>query len=130
MIPMAKWGRARVVFVGRICRKAIHKYLARRRDKDCHLWVTINGDPMTKTSLRDMVVDVAERARVAVPGLHDFRRTFALNFLRNNPNDLISLQRLMGHRSLRIIERYVAFTVDDLSAAHQRGSPVDGRYGK
>ena len=130
MIPKSKSGHPRIVFIGNITRKAIMKYVSRRRDKCEYLWIKVDGNQLTKDSLRDIVVDVAERAHVAVPGLHDFRRTFALNFLRNNPNDLISLQRLMGHRSLRIIERYVAFTVDDLSAAHQRGSPVDGRYGR
>ena len=60
-----------------------------------------------------------------LPTLHSFRRAFALNFLRNNPGDIYSLQRLMGHADLTVLRRYLAQTEGDIQEAYQRGSPVD-----
>ena len=56
--------------------------------------------------------------------LHDFRRAFALNMLRNGA-DISSLQRLMGLSDLSVLQRYLAQTDLDLQTAHLRSSPVD-----
>jgi integrase len=58
------------------------------------------------------------------PTLHDFRRAFALNMLRNGV-DIFALQRLMGHSDLQIMRRYLAQNNEDNQLAHMRGSPVD-----
>jgi integrase/recombinase XerD len=58
------------------------------------------------------------------PGLHDFRRAFALNFLRNG-GDIYSLQNLMGHADLQDLSLYLAQTTEDLHVAHRNFSPVD-----
>lgn len=38
---------------------------------------------------------------------------------------MISLQRLLGHADLTVIQRYLAQTEGDLQAAHAKASPVD-----
>ena len=55
---------------------------------------------------------------------HDFRRAFALNCLRNGM-DLMTLARLMGHTTIKVLKRYVALTDVDLRNAHEKASPVD-----
>jgi len=75
--------------------------------------------------LRSMVQRRARAAGVRAPGLHDFRRAFALLALRGGV-DLVSLQRLMGHSGLDVLRRYLAQTEADLRAAHAKGAPVDG----
>ena len=59
------------------------------------------------------------------PGLHSFRRAFALLSLRTGNIDLDFLRRMMGHSDLSIIDRYLAQTTDDLKRVHDRSSPVD-----
>jgi len=56
--------------------------------------------------------------------LHDFRRAFALNYLRNG-GDIYNLQKLMGHADLQVLRRYLAQTTEDLKIAHHNFSPVD-----
>ena len=75
--------------------------------------------------LNEIIRRRAAAAKVEKPGLHDFRRAFTLNFLRNNPGDIYSLQKLMGHADLQVLRRYLAQTDNDLHEAHRRGSPVD-----
>jgi integrase/recombinase XerC/integrase/recombinase XerD len=44
--------------------------------------------------------------------------------LRNGA-DVFSLQRLMGHSDLSILNRYLAQTDIDLQVTHMKASPVD-----
>jgi len=55
---------------------------------------------------------------------HAFRRGFAVAFLRNG-GDVFTLQQIMGHATLEMTRRYVAFLDEDLKAAHLRFSPGD-----
>jgi len=66
----------------------------------------------------------AKWANVEISSPHDFRRAFAINMLRSGI-DLISLARLMGHSSLKTLQRYLKQIPDDLQAAHNKGGPVD-----
>jgi len=66
----------------------------------------------------------AKSVDIEKPSLHDFRRAFALNFLRNG-GDIYSLQKLMGHADLQVLRRYFAQTNEDLKIAHSNFSPVD-----
>lgn len=63
-------------------------------------------------------------ANIKKSSLHDFRRGFALNYLRNG-GDIYTLQKLMGHADLQVLRRYLAQTDEDLLIAHQNFSPVD-----
>jgi len=55
---------------------------------------------------------------------HALRHTFATLFLRNGGN-VFALQRLLGHTSLAMTERYLTLTGDDLAAAHQHHSSAE-----
>ena len=54
---------------------------------------------------------------------HRFRHTFAVNFLRNG-GDPYALQMLLGHESMEMVRHYIALASADLTAAHQKASPV------
>ena len=47
----------------------------------------------------------AAQAGVTTPGLHDFRRCFAVTCLRSGM-DLVTLSRLLGHSSVAVIQKY------------------------
>lgn len=46
---------------------------------------------------------------------HRFRRSFATEYLRANPQDLIGLQRLMRHEQVSTTSGYVMYLPDDLT---------------
>lgn len=118
-----KGSKSRVVYVGRKTRQAIRKYLTIAPKSD-YLFCTDLGDPLTYWGLRDMVVRKAKKAEIKPPSLHSFRRLFALTMLRNGV-DIYSLQLLMGHADLQVLQRYLKLTNQDTMAAHIKGSPVD-----
>ena len=124
-IRHAKGGKSRTVFVGKTTRRAIRAYLKHRQDSCPALWVTDEGERLTYSGLRQVIRRAAARAGLPEPGLHAFRRAFAVSCLRNGV-DVYSLQALMGHASLQVLKRYLKLTGDDLQAAHMRGGPVDG----
>jgi len=71
---------------------------------------------MVYETLRSAVRYRAFQAEISAPTLHSFRRAFALNCIRAGV-DILTLQRLMGHRSLEATRRYVKNTDEDLRQA-------------
>lgn len=128
-INCGKGRKPRVVFLGQTSRRALRSYLRVRTSNQTKLeglpcWVTNTGDRLTYSGLDQIIRRRSKLALVPKPGLHDFRRAFAINFLRNG-GDVYSLQRLMGHADLQVLRRYLAQTNEDLRIAHQKFSPVD-----
>lgn len=124
LIRHGKGNKFRVVFFGSKTRRAIRKYLSMRNDHNPALWVTDQGDRMNFYTLQDVVRRAAERAGIPRPGLHDFRRAFALSLLRSGV-DLVTIKRLLGHSSLAMLERYLAQNSDDLQSAYNRTAPTN-----
>lgn len=129
-VRMGKGQKSRYVFMGNKTRRAVTVYLRRRKDKDLStradapLWVVSTGKRLTPPGLREVIRRLAVRAGVTEPGLHDFRRAFAVNALRAGM-DIVTLARLMGHSTLATTQRYLALVKDDLRQSHAKASPVD-----
>jgi site-specific recombinase XerD len=41
--------------------------------------------------------------------------------------DLVTLSRLMGYTTIKVLQQYLKQLPEDLQEAHRRGSPVDNR---
>ena len=124
LIKPGKGNKPRTVFLGKKARRALRAYLRERRDICKALWVTRSGERLTYWGLRQVIRRKAQEANIPVPSLHDFRRAFALESLRNGA-DVYSLQKLMGHADLQVLRRYLAQTTNDIRVAHEQSSPVD-----
>ncbi|MEA4811141.1 MAG: tyrosine-type recombinase/integrase [Anaerolineaceae bacterium] len=124
IIRKGKGGKPRIALIGKTTRRLVRAYLRDRREKSAALWASESGERLTYWGLNQMIRRRAAQARIKKPGLHDFRRAFALNCLRNGM-DVFTLQRLMGHADLQVLRRYLAQTDDDLRLAHAKASPVD-----
>lgn len=107
LIREGKGGKSRTVFVGLKARRALINYMrlrdspllqSLRKRHSVHesdaLWLTDEGTPLTKSGIRHLVKRRAAQAGLPEPGLHEFRRAFAINSLRNGM-DVITLQRLL-----------------------------------
>jgi integrase len=79
--------------------------------------------PLSRYALGRLVKRLGDRAGVHGATVHRFRHTFAIEFLRNQPN-IFALQRMLGHSSLEMVRRYLAIAQADVEVAHQEGSPV------
>jgi len=82
-------------------------------------------EPLTYDGLRQIIQRRSKLAGLKKePTLHDFRRQFALSML-NNGVDIFALHRLMGHKDISILRRYLAQTTEDIRIAHDKGSPIE-----
>ncbi len=129
-IPHWEGNKRRVVFLGKRARKELRHYLKDRPGLTVKspLWVTDEGDRLTRAGLRQVLRRLAETAGLPKePGAHDFRPASTLNMPRNGC-DIVTLSRLMGHSGLEILKRSLAHTDQDLRDAHQRNSPVDNIF--
>lgn len=124
VVRHGKGDKRRMVFIGTKAKKALRKYLPERRQDEPALFQTEAGERMTYWTLKDLLVDRAEKAGVPRPSLHAFRRTFALEALRNGMN-VYTLQRLMGHATLDVTRVYLNQSPGDLQLDHLRASPAD-----
>jgi integrase/recombinase XerD len=123
----AKGGKGRVVYLGKAARRALWRYLSSRADgadADAPLFVGKLHRRMDKGLLRQLIVRLGEKAGVAHAHPHRFRHTFALTYLRSG-GDVFTLQALLGHRTLEMVQHYARLAQVDIEHAHRRASPVD-----
>lgn len=127
-VRYGKGGKTRAVFLGRKTRRALRAYLRLRNDQCPAMFVSRERERLTYNGLRLLLDRKVILAKLETkPSLHDFRRAFALNMLRNGV-DVFSLQRLLGHSDLQVMRRYLAQNNQDSQLAHILGSPVDKNF--
>jgi integrase/recombinase XerD len=114
----------RIVYVGPKVRKTLLQYLARRdRLAQSPLWLS-RGKRLSVNGLHLVLRRVGDRAQVEHCHAHTMRRTFALWSLRAGMNIYV-LQRLMGHKSLTQLQRYLSLVDIDLAQSVREHDPVD-----
>jgi integrase/recombinase XerD len=121
-----KGDKFRTVYLGKNSRRAVRRYLKTRSELFNHspLWITNDGCRLAISGLREIIRRRARDANIDSPGIHDFRRCFAIEFLRNE-GDIFTLQKILGHSSLEMVRRYLALARADCEIAHRKASPVD-----
>ena len=123
----AKGGKGRMVYLGKVPRRALWRYLAEREDGEdpnASLF-TVTGDRKFKPdSLRLLIKRIAERAGVKNAYPHKFRHTFAITYLRSG-GDIFTLQEMLGHGSLDMVRHYAKVAHVDVEQAHRKASPAD-----
>ena len=120
-------GKERIVYFSRATARAIWRYIQHERPNDSphpNLFLTIHGRPLRPYRLRQNLHRLGERAGVTNVHPHRFRHTFAIQYLRNG-GDIFTLQRLLGHTSLRMVRHYLRIAQADVETAHRKASPVE-----
>ena len=117
----------RVVRYGKITAKALAAYLKLRSQVNGHnesLWLTEKGITLKDSSVETLFIKLSKRTGIAVHP-HLLRHTFATMWLKNG-GDSLMLQRLLGHTTLMMTNRYCqAVGCYDAVEAHKRFSPGD-----
>ncbi len=81
-------------------------YNAYRNREDCKIVFTWNGSYIDPHNLRERYFETdMEESGVERIRFHDIRHTFASHYMMNNGN-LYDLQKILGHSTLRMTERY------------------------
>jgi len=117
----------RVVRYGNTTAKALVAYLKLRSQVNGHnesLWLTEKGITLKDSSVETLFIKLAKKTGIHVHP-HLLRHTFATLWLKNG-GDSLMLQRLLGHTTLMMTNRYCqAVGCYDAIESHKRYSPVD-----
>lgn len=103
----------------------LYRYLDTRKDLqgDTPLLLSSTGAALTRSGLLQMCKMVGKLAGVAKCHPHRFRHTFATNYLLAG-GDPYSLQRMLGHATMLMVNRYLEISRANLRTFHARASPV------
>jgi site-specific recombinase XerD len=125
IMVMGKGRKERVLPICPKTARVLWRYLVTRDDQGANnfLFTTRTGRPMERNSLRQILKRIGERAGVSGVNVHRFRHTFAICFLRNGGH-MLALQRMLGHSTLDMVQRYLALAQTDIEKAHRDASPV------
>ncbi len=119
----------RTAYLGLHARRDYLKWYAELPDisPDAPVWVNLHkayGERLTTSGINQVFKRLGKATSIKPCGPHKMRRTFAIMSLRAGM-DVYTLQRLMGHKSLEMLLRYLALLDDDLRQAHGKHGPVD-----
>lgn len=122
-------GKARIIPMGRICRKAMEDYILDARDKilkgkeEAVLFTNYAGKPITRQGLWKILKEYGQAAELSV-GLTPqvLRNSFAVHMLRNGA-DVKSLQELMGHEDISATQAYLAVVKNRIKDVYDRTHP-------
>lgn len=117
---------SRTTYLGKAARKAVWRYLVGRdniRPED-PLFVTNEDRPMTRQRVLNLLSVMGKSIGIQKVHPHRFRHTMAIQYLRNG-GDIFTLQRILGHKRLDMVNRYLYIVSADVKSAHLRASPAD-----
>ncbi len=81
--------------------------------------------PLTRSGLQQLLERLAGKCGIkASCSPHAFRRSFAVQTLRNGAN-VFSVQAMLGHTDLQMTQKYCALAQTDVEAQHRRFGPLD-----
>ena len=74
-----------------------------------------------------MFARLARKSGVVRLHAHLCRHTFAVNYLLNG-GDVFTLQQILGHATLEMVNHYLHFTRAQINDQHRKYSPMDRLY--
>lgn len=125
-IPTKKKGVPRYVYLGAPAREWLSFYLKKRGitaltqlskdERESNLFLNKYNNGLSYTSLREIVINCAQKRIATKVTPHMFRHTFATEMLRSG-GCLRSLQILLGHTSIASTQKYCHLDIKDRATA-------------
>lgn len=119
-----KKSRDRIVYIGHKTMNALWRLAAENTDPNEYLFRAENDLPLSRFGVDHLLKRLGKKAGIPHCSAHRFRHTFAIQYLRNG-GDIYTLKRLIGHSSLKMVQRYLQLSETDSKNAHKKASPVD-----
>lgn len=120
--------KSRKVQVIPLCQPMVaifREYLKIRRGTDADpLFCTESGQPLKENALRLSIARYNQRRGVQKTSLHLFRHTFARKYLVDCGGDVFTLQRLLGHSTLKMTKHYCNIFDADIVKNFDNFSPL------
>ena len=121
--------KARIIPMGRLCRKAMEDYMLDVREKMLRgkesdvLFVNYIGEPLTRQGLWKVMKEYGEAAGLNISLTPQIiRNSFAVHMLQNGAY-VKSLQELMGHEDIAATQAYLAVTKNRIKDVYDKAHP-------
>lgn len=122
-------GSARIIPIGRPCRRAMDTYIAEVRalllkgQESEMLFLNYAGKPFTRQGLWKILKEYGETAGFDIPLTPQvIRNSFAVHMLQNGA-DVKSLQELMGHEDISATQAYLAVVKNRIKDVYDKTHP-------
>jgi integrase/recombinase XerC len=97
----AKGGKERTLPLNNYARKALRNYLNEKNIVEREIvFLSKQNKKMTVRAVQKLVSNLGKKAGIENMSPHILRHSFAINYLRSNPECLVELSMLLGHESL------------------------------
>lgn len=124
---MGKGSKERIVYFGLYAREILDIYLDLRDDNSPYLFINKNKQRLTSRGVRYILNKLITKASLDLKVTpHMLRHSFATHML-NEGCDLLSVQELLGHESLRATQVYTHVTNDRLKDVYLKAHPRNNR---
>jgi integrase/recombinase XerD len=125
-LQITKNKKARLIPISSTLKNVLIEYLPYRQPKsdDDYLFPNIYGEILPVTTLQMGITKYCKRRGIEKYSLHLFRHTFATNYLRSGGSPL-TLQRILGHSTLKMVNKYIQMDTTDLQRDIDRYNPLD-----
>jgi integrase/recombinase XerD len=128
LIRCGKGEKDRYIVIGQCAQQALAEWLdvrLRNGKTPSHVFLNRSENQLTRRGLTSLLCRRCRKAGVEGPdNPHAFRHGFAVAYL-NNGGKIHTLQRLMGHETLRSTEVYLWASDRDALEDHAQASPAD-----
>lgn len=116
-IVNAKAGKERTVPLNNYARRALRSYLENLNlDKRKEVFFSKQNKKMTTRAVQLIMNNLGKKAGIEAVSPHTLRHTFAINYLRSNPDCLVELSTLLGHESLDTTSIYTIASKERLAS--------------
>ena len=128
IIILGKGNKERVVCFGQYCLEALNLYLSDGRERlNCNnidsLFLNSNGYEITERGVRYVLDQLIKKTCINKKiSPHMIRHSFATHLL-NQGCDLITVQKLLGHESIKATQIYTHVTTDRLKEVYYHTFP-------
>ncbi|GAA0134749.1 tyrosine recombinase XerC [Paenibacillus sp. YSY-4.3] len=127
-----KGRRERIVPFSEMLAAYLYEYIGIRGDLGHDvLFVNVEGQPLKRRTIQEDISNYA--AKAGIDGVrvssHSLRYTFARNYLLNG-GDVVSLMKIMGHKSLAMAQLYAEMFQPDIARQHAKYSPAMSIFAK
>ncbi|MGE7271423.1 tyrosine-type recombinase/integrase [Brevibacillus panacihumi] len=127
MVVYGKGRKERLVPFQKTLEKHLKEYVAIRGPLDHdYVFVNIDNGPQKKRAMQDEINKIGREAGLKGVRVspHTFRHTFAKIYIMNG-GDVFSLQKILGHTTLQMVQTYVSLFGTDIAAQHRKFSPLE-----
>jgi site-specific recombinase XerD len=115
-IVNGKGGKERTIPLNNYARKALRNYLEEKKLDDRRaVFLSKQNKKMTVRAVQKIIGNLANKAGIANMSPHTLRHSFAINYLRSNPECLVELSALLGHESLDTTSIYTVASKERLA---------------